>query len=194
MTTIQIKVPNWLERICVWPVLIYRRRKYGFSFRKIYLGEGEWTIVDPEDYYQFGNFKWCISGSGSDFYAVRNAKIGPGRTTVVRLHREIMKPPLGLWVDHINGNALDNRRSNLRLATPSQNQFNKRKTKSKTASRFIGVSFDKTNGQWMSKLAYQRKLMWLGRFDSEIDAARAYDEAAKKYRGEFARLNFPSEG
>jgi hypothetical protein len=192
MASIQVNVPDWLDRILAWPVMRYRRRKYGYSFRRIYLGEGEWTIVDAEDYYRLGNLKWCISGNRQNFYATRNVKAGPGRTKIVYLHREIMKPPKGLVVDHRNGDTLDNLRSNLRLATFSENMQNRRKRKN-TSSRFIGVFIDKRCGRCVAQIIYQGRKITLGRFDNEMEAAKAYDEAAKRYRGEFARLNFPEE-
>jgi hypothetical protein len=103
-----------------------------------------------------------------------------------------MNEPAGLLVDHRNGIGLDNRRANLRLATNSQNGCNKPKKKN-TSSQFIGVSFHKKAGKWACFIRNKGRRTWLGSFESEIDAARAYDEAAKKYHGEFARLNFPGE-
>jgi hypothetical protein len=100
-----ITIPEWLDRVCVWPVMWYRRRKYGYDFRKIYLGEGEWTILDQKDYYCLGSFKWTINGNGRKFYATRFVKIGPGKTKTLRLHREIMQAPKDLLVDHRNGEA-----------------------------------------------------------------------------------------
>jgi hypothetical protein len=97
-----------------------------------------------------------------------------------------------LLIDHINGDSLDNRRANLRLATPSQNAYNRAKIRSKKSSRYIGVYFEKATGRWTVKIRIGRgKRLWLGRFNSEIAAARAYDAAAKKYHKEFAVLNFP---
>ena len=179
-----------MDRICAWPVIAYRKHKYGYSFRKIYLSEGEWTIVEPEDYYRFRDFRWCVSGNGTSYYAVRNAKTGPFLTKTVSLHREIMNFPDGLIVDHRNGDSLDNRRENLRIATQSQNMQNRRK-KANASSRFIGVCFKKRECLWVAQMKYKKERLWLGRFDNEIDAAKAYDTAAKKYYGEFAKLNFP---
>jgi hypothetical protein len=189
MSTITIKVPNWLDLIFACPLLAYRLLRYGCAYRKIYLDEGKWTILDPKDYYLFARFKWCIGGDNGNFYAIRGQRIGSDDFKIVRLHRLIMDAPDGVLVDHINGDGLDNRRANLRLATHSQNQWNKRKMEN-TTSRFVGVSFRENRGKWTAYIGVAGKRIWLGNFDSEIEAARVYDEAAKKYRGEFARLNF----
>ena len=189
MTTIQIKVPNWLDFIFTWPLLTWHLLRYGYSFRKIYLGEGEWTILDVEDYYKFANIGWALGGHKKNFYAVGGIKNKNGEFELVRLHRVIMKPPKRRVVDHRNGNGLDNRRANLRIVTKSQNAFNNRK-RTNTTSRFIGVYFRKCRGLWAACIWYRKKRVWLGYFESEIEAARAYDRAALKYRKEFARLNF----
>jgi len=189
MTMIHISIPNWLDRFFTFPLLVFRLLRYGYTFRRIYLSEDAWTILDWQDYYRFAGFKWEINGGHNKFYAVRNVIVDSSRTTTVCLHRLIMNAPKGLVVDHINGDSLDNRRANLRLATHSQNQCNKRKRKN-TSSQFIGVFFNKKRRSWWSQIRVNGKSLWLGCFDSEIDAAKAYDAAAKKYHGEFARLNF----
>ena len=192
MANVQIKVPDWLDRICAWPLMLYRRWKYGYSFRRIYLGDREYTIVDPDVYYQLGHFKWFLIGKKNKFYAERSIKTGPHQTTIQRLHRVIMNAPKGMIVDHKNGNGLDNRRENLRLATFTQNNYNASKRKN-TSSQYKGVYFSKSRQRWRASIRFDGKRISLGTFKAEIDAAKAYDAAAKKYHTVFAKLNFPEE-
>jgi len=189
MTTITIKIPNWLDLIFACPLLAYRLLCYGCAFRRIYLGEGEFAILDPQDYYRLANFKWFLK----DKYALRSFKLTPEKTQFVAMHREIMNCPEGFLIDHINNNSLDNRRANLRQATRAQNTYNRKKTRVKTSSQFIGASFNKRIGKWTAHISYKNKKIWLGSFKTELEAARAYDEAARKYHKDFARLNFPEE-
>jgi hypothetical protein len=188
-----IGIPDWLDKICAWPATLYRQFKFGYSYRKIPLGEGRFAIVEPADYYWLNNFQWYADGKDDLIYALRTVISPHKKTKKVRMHREIMNAPVGLLVDHRNGNGLDNRRANLRLATSSQNSCNCRKDKSKTSSRFRGVYFDKSMHRWVARIRHQAKRIRLGGFYNEITAAKAYDTAAKKYHGEFARLNFPEE-
>jgi len=206
MTTVRFKIPDLLDRIFIWPVLLYRLCKYGYTFRRIYLGDNIWTIVDPADYYSLSNFNWYYNGNGSKFYAIRSIKVAPGKTKMVSMHRQLMQDQLDaalrtqnsrrnnlrskLLVDHINNDPLDNRRANLRLATWSQNMRNRPKTKTKTSSKYIGVCFEKRICRWTVKIRTNGKRYWIGTFKSEIEAAKAYDRAARKYHGEFAKLNF----
>jgi hypothetical protein len=191
MAKIQMTIPDWLDKICAWPVMAYRKQKYGYAYRRINLGEGEWTILDQEDYYRLNHFKWSAVSNDKKIYAariIRKKKFG--RIMTMYLQREIMQPPKGLLVDHENGDELDNRRDNLRLATHSQNSCNRAKRKN-TSSRFTGVCLLKTRNRWRVGIKNKGKRIFLGYYDDEIEAAKAYDAAARKYHGEFARLNFP---
>jgi len=187
---ISFGIPVLLDKIFAWPVITYRKHKYGLPFRKIPLGESLFTIVDPDVFYQLNKFHWVPRKHHGKIYAVSFFN-EPAKSTKIRsMHRVIMNPSPNLLVDHKNLNTLDNTRTNLRLATRSQNMFNRKKIKSETSSRFIGVCFNKRSKKWCAYINVEGKRIWLGTFDNEIDAALAYDAAAKKYHGEFARLNF----
>ena len=189
--TITITIPFWLDLIFVWPILLYRRWKYGYTYRRINLGEGLWAIVDWNVYYRICIYKWHAMGKRGLFYAVRKVKISETEIITMSMHRKIMNAPDDLLVDHQNRNKLDNRLANLRLATFSENMCNRIRDKSKASSKYIGVSFNKRSKRWVCRIGHDSKSIWLGTFDNEIDAAKAYDEAAKKYHAQFAQLNFP---
>ena len=154
--------------------------------KQISLTQRKVAIVDDIDYDRLTCWKWYVH----EGYAARKSSRLVGHK-VILMHREIMNPPAHLLVDHRNNDGLDNRRANLRLATHSENSYNRPKTKAKTTSQYIGIYLEKRTGRWTVKIRANGKRLWLGRFESEIEAAKAYDEAAKKYHGEFARLNFP---
>lgn len=100
------------------------------------------------------------------------------------------KAPQGLVIDHINGNRLDNRKKNLRFVTMQQNCFNSAKKRAgRTSSRYKGVHHRKERNKWVAYISIKRKKTFLGSFNTEIEAARAYNEAAKREYGEYARLN-----
>jgi hypothetical protein len=186
-----IPIPDWLDKICAWPVLLCRKLKYGYTFRRIPLGEDLFASVDPQDFYWLNRYHWSPRRNNNRIYAIRFRNDPGKKTKIVSMHRLLMNPPPRLLVDHRNGDSLDNRRDNLRIATHSQNQFNKAKTRLKTSSSFVGTYLEKRSGLWPAKISHHGKSIWLGRFKSESAAAKAYDKAAKKYHGEFARLNFP---
>jgi len=106
------------------------------------------------------------------------------------MHREIMHPPKELFIDHKNHDGLDNRKANLRFATPLQNNWNTIRTRRKGGPKYKGVRYHKTYKKWYVVLYNNRRKIRIGYFDDEIEAAKAYDETINKYRGEFAVLNF----
>jgi hypothetical protein len=193
MTSIEIRIPIFLDLCFVWPVLLYRRARYGYPYRRISLGEGRFAIVDPLIYYRLNKFHWTIEGRKDCIYAVRNVLTDSHHSKCVRMHREIMKAEPGVIIDHRNNNPLDNRTANLRPATPAQNTHNRRKVRRKTSSRFIGVHLEKKSNLFRVDLTHEGKRMYIGRFANELDAARAYDRAALKHHGVFAGINFPRE-
>lgn len=146
------------------------------------LTKGKETIVDDADYPRLSLFKWHMGNNG---YACRKW-IGPGYETY--LHRFLIDAPRGREVDHINGNKLDNRKSNLRLCSTSQNHGNMRKSIVNT-SGYKGVIWRRRERKWLAQITFHKKVVFLGYFDNPIDAARAYNAAAVKYFGEFAHLN-----
>jgi hypothetical protein len=108
----------------------------------------------------------------------------------LKMHREIMHAPDHLVVDHIDHDGLHNRKRNLRLCTFAENCRNTRRTAPST-SKYKGVHWRKRTKKWAAAIRFDNKTYHLGCFDTELDAGKAYDQAAKKYHGAFASLNFP---
>jgi hypothetical protein len=111
----------------------------------------------------------------------------------IYLHREVARTPIGWDTDHINFDRLDNRKENLRIATRSQNNFHMLKyllySGKIPSSQFKGVTWDKSRKKWMAKTCLNRKRIFLGRFSSEIDAGRAYNDFVREKVMSFAILN-----
>ena len=125
-------------------------------------------------------FKWCVAFGKGNKYAQAWAN---GKR--ILLHKYLTSFNM---TDHKDGNGLNNQRSNLREATREQNQMNQR-PRVNTTSKYKGVFWNKLTGKWESKVIAYGNIKRLGAFDSEIDAARAYNESAKEMQGEFAYLN-----
>lgn len=148
--------------------------------KKIPLTKGKFAIIDDEDYSLVSKYKWYYSHG----YAVYKNK------NILFMHRLILNTPKESYTDHINGDKLDNRRCNLRLCSKSQNGANCKKTqKKKTSSKYKGVCWDKIRKKWKASIKFNYLGINLGYFLNEQDAAKAYNEAAIKYFGEFAKLN-----
>lgn len=190
---IPLYIPDILCRIAVRPVLIYRRFKYGYPFRKIRLTNGNFAIVDGDDFTKLSKFKWHSHRCGRAYYAFRHASVpNCNKRTIILMHRQIMNSPPDKAVDHINHNGLDNRKANLRIVSRMQNQWNMRKQQTNCTSRYKGIYFYKRYKKWSASIRHNGTHIFLGNFDDEETAARAYDAKARELFGQYACLNFPS--
>jgi hypothetical protein len=155
--------------------------------RTIPLSQGQVAIVDAGDYEALSAVKWHAhwSKTAKTFYAVRMVRKADGKKARIYMHRHILGAPRGVQVDHRNGNGLDNLRDNLRLATRSQNQFN-RTASANSACGLKGVNFHKQKKKWRAAIGVNNKTHWLGYFDTAEEAGSVYIEAAKRLHGEFA--------
>ena len=152
--------------------------------KELELTNGQFAIVDDEDFDELNQWKWTFSKG----YAIRCDKFGNS----IYMHRAVNKTPTGMQTDHINQNKLDNRKENLRASTRSQNMANVT-TCSHNTSGYKGVSFHKNRGKWRAYIRVNKKQISLGMFTSKEIAAIAYNEAAKVYFGNFAKLNSVGE-
>lgn len=135
-------------------------------------------IIDIDNLELIEGTFWFID---SNNYIIRN---NPKQ----RLHRIITNAKPGEYVDHINGNTFDNRKCNLRICTNTGNSRNKSIQKN-NKSGYKGVSWNKQRNKWYSCICVNNKTKSLGKFNTKEEAAEAYNKAAMKYYGEFARLN-----
>lgn len=155
---------------------------------KIYLRNGYYCTIDKEDIDKIKGIHWLLNiQNGNNVYVQCNVS---GKRHMHRVIMELEDP--NLQIDHINGNGLDNRKSNLRICTKEQNakniRFNKRNT-----SGFKGVHYRKDTNNWQARIKASSKNISLGSYLTSEEAAKAYDRAALQYHGEFANTNFPKE-
>ncbi|RWQ72537.1 HNH endonuclease [Bacillus cereus] len=152
-------------------------------------GEGKFALVDDDDYEKLSKHRWFANNHG---YALRTY-MESRRQYKAFMHREIIDVPADMVTDHINRDKLDNRKSNLRIATRAQNNYNVPTRQKQTTSIYKGVTWSNRDQKWQSSIVMNGKKNHLGYFSDETFAARVYDYFAYKMYGEFAYLNFPDK-
>lgn len=157
--------------------------------KQIPLSQGKFALVDDEDYEFLMQWKWCAHKEYNTYYAIRGRRaLEKTGATKIKMHRQILGiTDPKILVDHIDHNGLNNQRSNIRQCTHHQNLMNSGRVSG--VSKFRGVWWDKARSKWEAGLRMKYIKKYLGRFDSETDAAIAYNKAAKEHFGEFAFLN-----
>lgn len=148
------------------------------------------ALIDDKDYELVSKLKWRLHGRGVNLYARTSLD---GKKPM--MHRLILNPPSGMDVDHINHNGLNNRRYNIRICTRTQNQANSKPRKG--TSKYKGVLWSNTEKKWRAFIRINSKGRTIGRFDSELEATKAYKKAAIECFGEFAYksgCDIPEEG
>lgn len=153
----------------------------------IALTQGKFAMVDDSDFEFLSQWTWhAFKGHGGKYYACRNSKPIEGKRHHIFMHRVLCGTPPGADTDHKNGDGLDNRKSNLRIASRSQNMWNRNPNKGGT-SRFKGVFWHKVHCKWMASIQVNKKRHHLGLFETEQEAATAYNNRAAKEFGEFSK-------
>lgn len=150
-----------------------------------------WTVVDKEDIELVKDFKFFKAFKYRGYYSV--VYVSEDKSKKALAHLIIGRPDEGYVVDHVNGNPLDNRRGNLRFATHSENRMNAKKTIKKCSSRYKGVCYDKNRDLWMAYIDVGGSRDFIGRFDTEIEAAENRDRVAKILHRNYAKLNILKE-
>jgi hypothetical protein len=150
------------------------------------------VVVDEEDWFILNKHQWHVMFTPRIVYAATWVRVSRKFRTHVMMHRLIMNPPVDKHIDHRNHDGLDNRKINLRIATPSQNHGNSRLGRS-NRSGYKGVSWNSRNGKWQVFISEYGKNRNLGSFTDQWKAAQAYNAAALEQWGEFAFLNIKKE-
>lgn len=160
----------------------------GPSIAYVELTQGQWSLIDSDDAERVGKYNWhaWYSRNTDSFYARTQVWSGPYEEVVIRLNVLIIGQSEGFIVDHKSGNTIDNRRANLRHATPSQNTINGAIRKDNT-SGIKGVRWNKNLQKWVAEICINGKRIHLGCFDDSDSAREAYRQAAEKLHGEFRR-------
>jgi hypothetical protein len=149
------------------------------------LTQGYEAIIDAADAPLVGQYNWQVhvNPRAKTQYAVRGVWVD-GRTTTQKMHRLIMGEPDGMFIDHVNQSGLDNRKSNLRLCSAAENQWNTG-VSARNKSGFRGVDFHELTQKWQARVTKNGKRQYIGCFDTQAEAVLAHQQAAMQLHGEF---------
>lgn len=169
----------------------YNRGAYPYPLpegtKAIALTKGHFTLVDEQDFSELSKYNWFARVyKNGKVYACR--KIQVPKETTINIHRQILNAPYDREVDHINGNALDNRRCNIRLVTRSQNNMNK-ELQSNNTSGYRGVYWNTRRRRWVAAIQVNGKSKYLGAYSNPYTAHQAYLEGSKLYHGDYGQAS-----
>lgn len=155
--------------------------------KEIQLTQGKVALVDDEDFEELNRFKWFAHNNhGYTFYAMRTVD-----EKAVRMHRVVLGVTKGQIIDHIDGNGLNNQKSNLRVSTKCQNNSHLLKKNPRNTSGYRGVYPNRKNKSWIAQISFENNQVYLGSFKTPEEAAKVFDKKAKELFGEFCgKLNF----
>lgn len=160
--------------------------------KRIPLTQGLYTLVDNEDYEYLNQWNWYAHKQGNTYYAKRTTS-KDYKITIIHMHRVVLNiSEQEVLVDHKDRNGLNNQKYNLRTSNKSKNGMN-RPAQKNNSSGYKGVGFDKSRNKWKAQIMIGQKNKFIGRFDTAIDAAHAYDKFALELFDDFAYLNFPQD-
>lgn len=161
---------------------------------EIELTQGYVAIIDDEDYEKVSKYKWHVEKKAGNKRYAKHVYREDNKAKTLRMHTLIMgEPPRGMVVDHISGDGLDNRRSNLRIISRRENSSN-RHIRKRSNSQYQGVFHDKRIDRYRARVRVNGKLRVIGSFEREVDAHKAYDGAVKIIDEIYSSISNPPHG
>ncbi len=156
------------------------------GLKTLELTQGQVAVIDDTDFDNLKAFNWFAVKDRDRWYAATSIVRDDGKRQLLRMHRFVADAPAEMQVDHINGNGLDNRRSNLRVCTHQENQWNRQAAPRNSTTGLQGVNYNKANKNFRAAIKHNKKSIHLGVFSTKEAAFEAYKAASIKFKGEFS--------
>jgi hypothetical protein len=156
--------------------------------KQIKISQNKYTQVDDSDFEELNKYKWMAKKDKKNFYVARHSKGGTRK--LILMHRVVANTPNGMFTDHIDGDGLNNQKSNLRVCSNQQNSVNRGKNNNNTSGLkgVYWVQNGKSSGKWRALIGFKGKFIHLGLFSSKEAAYEAYCTACCKLHGDFAKF------